>query len=138
MKKMLSLFIVCVLMGCGENRVLIDDLINKGSEEFDIWYFEDVLFSGEVYNVTSDGTLILECEIKDGQYDGVSRTWYKNGQLSVESNFGNGKKNGVTKVWLEDGRLFLENNYVDGELTEEIYILNNGNNGWNWMSNMSE
>ncbi len=135
MKKMLSLLIVCVLMGCGENRVLIDDLINKGSEEFDIWYFEDVLFSGEVYDVTSDGTLILECEIKDGKYDGVYRTWYENGQLYGETNYSNGKLNGIMKSWLEDGQLFLEDNYVDGELTEEIYIINNG---WNWKSKMSE
>ena len=103
MKKILSLLIVCVLIGCSEKRVLIDELTNKGTKKSPTYYSEDGLFNGVMYDVNSKGMLVLESTIKVGKEDGLHKEWYDNGQLGVEKSFKDGMENGVSKEWYKNG-----------------------------------
>ena len=67
MKKILSILLVSILLiGCSENRVLIDELTNKGTEDSPIMYSEKGLFNGIGFDVFSDNQLKLERSFKNG------------------------------------------------------------------------
>ena len=67
MKKLLLLLLCVTLFGCSGNRVLLDELSNKGTGESPTMYYEGKLFSGIGFRI-------------------------ENGQLESETNFENGKK----------------------------------------------
>ena len=68
MKNLLSIVLVSIiLMGCSENRVLVDELTNKGSEDSPLMYYEDGLFTGVCVDVYTDGQLRGERNYKDGK-----------------------------------------------------------------------
>jgi len=56
---------------------------------------------------------IYERNYKDGQYDGVQKTYYENSQLESEENYIDGKKYGVRKTYYENGQLESEENYIN-------------------------
>ena len=95
MKRILSLLIVCVLIGCSEKRVLIDELTNKGTKKSPTYYSEDGLFNGVMYDVNPKGVLVLESTIKDGKLNGLYKEWYENGELKIELNYINGVFDGL-------------------------------------------
>ena len=114
MKKLLSVLLVSILLiGCSENRVLINDLTNKGKSRDILMYYESVLFNGIGFNIYSNGQLWFEGNFKDGKEDGVHKFWYKNGQLKSESNHIDGKREGLSKVWYSNGQLSTEGNYYN-------------------------
>ena len=75
-----------------EERVLYDELTNKGTEEKPIMYFEGALFNGVGFGVYPDGQLQYESRFKNGVLDGLFKTWYENGQLEFEFNFKDGSQ----------------------------------------------
>jgi len=116
MKKLLSILLLStVLIGCSEERVLYDDLVNKGTRERPVMYYEGALFTGVGFDVYSDGQLKLEANYKDGKYDGLFKIYYENGQLKEEGNFKDGELDGLLKVYYENGQLKEERNYKDGQ-----------------------
>ena len=91
MKKLLSILLVSVLLiGCSKDRVLIDELTNKGTEESPIMYSEKGLFNGIGFDVYKDGQLKFENNYTDGEKDGSFKKWYENGQLKSERNWKDG------------------------------------------------
>ena len=118
MKKILSILLVSVLLiGCSKDRVLIDELTNKGTEESPIMYSEKGLFNGIGFDVYKDGQLKFENNYTDGKKDGSFKEWYENGQLSYEGNWKDGNKDGLWKKWYENGLLVKkEVNYKDGNI----------------------
>ena len=47
MKKLLSIFLLSIiLISCSPDRVLLNELTDKGTEESPIMYFEGALFNG--------------------------------------------------------------------------------------------
>ena len=98
-----------------EKRVMMDDLINKGTKGKPTMYFKGALFNGVGFDVYSNGQLKYETNFKDGERDGLAKEWYEDGQLSYETNFKDGEYDGVCKSWVEDGQLYLEENWKDGE-----------------------
>ena len=115
MKKILSILLVSVLLiGCSKDRVLIDELTNKGTEESPIMYSEKGLFNGIGFDVYKDGQLKFENNYTDGNIDGLWKEWYKNGQLSYEGNYKDGWEDGLQKNWFENGQLISESNYTNG------------------------
>jgi|TARA_B110000211_G_C13527974_1_gene313794 antitoxin component YwqK of YwqJK toxin-antitoxin module len=117
MKKILSILLVSVLLiGCSEDRVLIDVLINKGTEESSLMYSEKGLFNGIGYDVFSDGQLKLEENFKDGKRNGEYKKWYDNGKLIMVINYKDGELDGLFKKWDENGRIIGEKNYKDGKV----------------------
>ena len=117
MKKILSILLVSVLLiGCSEDRVLIDALINKGTEESPIIYSEKGLFNGIGFDVFENGQIKYEENYKDGKTDGLFKLWYENGQLSYEGKYRNGKRDGIQMDWHENGQLKSEKNNKDGRM----------------------
>ena len=116
MKKLLSVVLVSVLLiGCSENRVLLDELTDKGTKYSYLMYYEGVLFNGIGYDVYTNGQLKKEIIFKDGKIDGLRESWDKNGQLKYEGNYIDGKKDGLHKRW-RDGELWWTKNYKNGKL----------------------
>ena len=117
MKKLLSILSIClVFISCSPDRVLNDELTNKGTEESPIMYYEGALFNGVGFDVYEDGQLKYEANFKDGKWDGLYQQWYENGQLEYEGNWKNGEYDGLHQEWYENGQLQIEANYKDGEL----------------------
>ena len=74
----LVLVFCSLLFGCSEsseNRVLIDDLTNKGKEDSPIMYIEGKLFSGIGFEVYPNGQLKNERNYKDGILHGLQKTY---------------------------------------------------------------
>ena len=86
MKRIFSIVLVSViLIGCSENRVVVNQLIDKGSRSSPLMYYESGLFNGIGYDVYSNGKLRLEIKYKDGV--GIKRTiWNPNGEI-IEENY---------------------------------------------------
>ena len=116
MKKILLILLVSVLLiGCSENRVLIDELTNKGTKDSQLMYSEGKLFNGIGFDVYSNGKLKSEVNYKDGKKDGLHNSWNYNSQLWNERNYKDGKEDGLQRSWDEDGQLEYEGNYKDGK-----------------------
>ena len=93
MKNLLSILVVSLLLiGCSENRVLMDELINKGSNRDPIMYSEKGLFNGIGFDVFENGQIKYEENYKDGKREGIYKEWYENGELYYEGNYKDGKR----------------------------------------------
>jgi antitoxin component YwqK of YwqJK toxin-antitoxin module len=55
-----------------------------------------------------------EVNYKDGEDDGLHRSWYENGQLEMEENYKDGALDGLWKLYYKNGQLQLEQNWKDG------------------------
>ena len=113
MKRILSLLIISVLIGCtSKNRYHIDEITNP-TDTLCFLKKDMSLVNGIVYNEFGDLGLFI-----NGQRDGLHKIWYDNGQLKYEGNFINGKVDGLSRKWSEYGQLELEGNYKDGKLID--------------------
>ena len=70
MKKLLFVF-VCVLIGCSEERILIDGLTNKVTITTPILYKDGKVFNGICYNIFPNGNIMFEGEFVDSRVDGI-------------------------------------------------------------------
>jgi antitoxin component YwqK of YwqJK toxin-antitoxin module len=134
MNKVLSVLLVSViLIGCSEDRVLYNDLTEKGTKESPIMYYKGSLFSGVGFGKNGfeqyfedgkqhgylkiyyeNGQLNIHQIYKDNKLNGLSLLYYKNGQLEQEGNFDNGTRIGLWKWYTKNGQLEYEGNYKDG------------------------
>ena len=157
MKKLLSILLLSIsLIGCSklsksfynginklasvvtlEERVLYDELTNKGTGEKPIMYFEGALFNGVGFGVNPDGQLIFESRFKNGVLDGLEKLWYENGQLQLASNYKDGEYDGLVKSWYDNGQLWHEANYKDGERIG-LYKLWHSNGQLEWEENYKD
>lgn len=110
----LSSFIL--LTACSPDKILKDELVNKGPEHRPLMYYQGKLFTGVMFDVHWNGELKEEVPFKDGRMHGVSMEWYENGQLHYETNFKEGLIDGVNKAWYDNGQLHHETNYKDDKL----------------------
>jgi len=114
-KKILSVLIVSLLLiGCSENRILIDELTNKGTKENPIMYNEEGLLTGIAFDMNGNDKLFSEESYKKGKRNGLSKFWHKNGQLKEEGNYINGEKDGLWIIKDEYGQLIEKGNYING------------------------
>ena len=68
MKHTLSILLfILFLFGCGEKRVLIDELTNIGTKKSPIMFYEGEVFNGVGFDVWENGQLQLEGNYKDGK-----------------------------------------------------------------------
>ncbi|HMZ94899.1 MAG TPA: hypothetical protein PLC61_07810 [Chitinophagales bacterium] len=65
------------------------------------------------------GKISSEQMYKNGQLNGVSKSYFSNGQLYSESNYLNGVNHGVSKKFTNSGLLFAEDYYENGTLVED-------------------
>ena len=75
-----------------------------------------------------DGTLKLECVIKDGKKDGLYKKYYGNGKLELKGTYKNGKEEGAYQLYDYNGNVrregFCENNKEIGPFKQ---YFENGN-----------
>tara|TARA_B110000240_G_C13259912_1_gene351163 strand:- start:330 stop:641 length:312 start_codon:yes stop_codon:yes gene_type:complete len=99
MKKLFLILISVILFGCSENRLLLDELTNKGTDENRIIYYKSKLFNGVGFDIYPNSQLKEEGNHKDGKQDGLWKYYHKNGQLKEERNYINGIRDGLSKKW---------------------------------------
>ena len=118
MKNLLILLSVSLIIGCNQNRVLIDEIIIKGTKESPILFFEGKLFNGTSYDIFRDGQLKFEGEYSDGLRHGKFKKLNSNGQLLEEANYQNGLLHGTYSIYLENfpHTKILEKEYHEGML----------------------
>ena len=100
MKNILSILLVSVILfGCSGNRVLIDKLTNKGTQDSPIMHSEKGLFNGVGFNIYENGQIESEGDYKDGKRDGLFKQYYKDGFLEREGLYKNGIRVGKWNEW---------------------------------------
>jgi len=62
------------------------------------------------------GKPLEEADYKNGQLDGIFRTYYNNAVLQQESNYSGGQKNGTATYYNEDGNIIMEYEYKNNEI----------------------
>jgi antitoxin component YwqK of YwqJK toxin-antitoxin module len=83
--------------------------------------------TGIVYLENKDDAFLSEDQYVDGLRNGYSIST-KNGVRISENNFKNGQLNGVSRTWNENGKLAVETNWVDGVSNGKFnYFYENGN-----------
>ena len=116
MKKLLSILSIClVFVSYSQDRVLIDELTIKGTDDKPMIYFEGKPFTGVAFDVYENGQLAREINLKDGKQDGLAQEWYSNGQLYYAINYKDGKEDGLAQEWYDNGQLHREINLKDGK-----------------------
>ena len=104
------------------NRVLADELINKGNEDIPLMYFESELFNGIAFDIHPNGQLMSEGNFKAGKRQGSLKIWHENAQLMFEGNYKAGIRDGVIKMWDENGVLFFNSLYKNNIEIEDKLI----------------
>jgi len=121
MKKLLLILLCVPLIGFGQERYHMDEVITPGKCPYDtITYLKKdmSLVNGTVF-YDNQGYLAIEYNYKDGKKHGPRRIWSKNGQLEIEYNYKEGKRHGLWRVWFENGQLEIETNYKDNRIIYE-------------------
>ena len=114
MKKLLSLLIVFVLIGCSENRYHLDEVtgINEGNL---IKLKRDMsLVNGQVFSLYENGQVEFEVDIRKGKKHGEAKQWLESGELEYFWRFKNNKLDGGCKRWYKSGQLKWEAEFKDG------------------------
>ena len=92
MKKLLSILSIClVFVSCSPDRVLYDELTERGTDDKPTMYFEGKPFTGVAFDIYSNGQLKLQINYKDGKFNGLAEKWNENGELIDAGNFKNGE-----------------------------------------------
>ena len=114
MKKLLSILSLAILILSCSQRISYD----KVTIVNDVCYLKaDMsLVTGIVTESYSSFHLASEINYKDGERDGLSKTWHSNGQLRMTSNYKDGELDGLAKTWHSNGHLDAEVNWKDGKL----------------------
>ena len=112
MKYIYLLLVFLSFLGCNKNRVLSEQLIDKGIGLSSLMYYENKLFNGISFDVYPNGQLKFENTYKNGKENGLQKDWYENGQLKYESNKKDGKPYGKQRGWYENGQLEFEQIFI--------------------------
>ena len=76
------------------------------------------------------GKLKKEIAYKNGEFDGVYRTYLESGQVSIEQFFKNGERDGLSSFYYDDGSLFYTENYANGQKEGQVKRLYKNGNTW--------
>jgi antitoxin component YwqK of YwqJK toxin-antitoxin module len=93
-----------------------------------VLYYNNVAFSGWIYNDYPNGNRYTETPYHNGKEEGIMKRWYADHKLEQERLFINGKKEGIHRGW-----------WPDGKPKFEYYFENDEHNGTakEWFSNSS-
>ena len=135
-----TLLIITALMlvvGCGSSEkepekkpekepINYETLVEKDG----VFYTKDTNkpYSGKVFGLYEvGGQKISEGTLKDGKLDGKWTDWHDNGQKYKEGIYKDGLKDRKWTYWDENGQKWHEVTHKDGEVIEEIYWDEDGN-----------
>ena len=116
MKKLLFLLTLLAVIGCSPDRVLQEELINKGTEESPMLFYAGEPFTGIAFDVYPNGQLKKpEFTIKDGRPDGYYVTQLQNGG-ELRSNWKDGELDGSFQRLDVNNRIIEDSHYKNGLL----------------------
>lgn len=119
--KLIIVPLICILSGCGEKIVHIDELVENRNGQM-VMKDSGKLYSGRAYELHKNGKKKSEGTIRKGIPDGPWTQWDETGQKESEGYLKKGTPHGLWIEWQGDGLIWLEKEYKDGELI----------NQWNW------
>lgn len=104
--------------------VLHAQIVPKGSKRIEvknneIFYVNDIPYSGNHYDYYPNGNKKIEGNYKDGKKEGTWITYYENGQIKREENYENGLLNGVMTIWYKNGQVRYKTTYINGKNIKE-------------------
>ena len=76
--------------------------------------FKDGQQNGVVKTFYPNGKVETEANFKAGKQDGIAKSYWDNGNLKAEITFVNGKQNGAIKAYRKDGSLMAEGTQKEG------------------------
>ncbi len=76
------------------------------------------------------GKLKKEIGYKNGNFDGVYKTYFENGQIAIEQIFKEGQKDGLSSYYYDDGKLLYTENYKNGKKEGQVKRLYQNGNTW--------
>jgi len=87
MRSILSILLISVILFSCSNenkrkRILMDEITIKNK----LFYNEDGLYSGIIFDLFENGKVEFEYNFVKGQMKGVQKVWYENGQLKCKFN----------------------------------------------------
>ena len=77
-----------------------------------------------------EGRIKKEVHYKDGKFDGLFITYFKNGQVESEQLYIKDQKDGLSKYYYDDGKLFYTESYDKGKKNGQIKRLYKNGNTW--------
>lgn len=73
-----------------------------GSQEYKLYSKDGVNYDIETFH--ENGSLNVKGKVKDGEFEGLIKGYYKNGTLNVTENYKDGKKHGLWESFDVNGR----------------------------------
>ncbi|MES2592239.1 MAG: hypothetical protein V4608_10165 [Bacteroidota bacterium] len=117
MKTLLALSIVIILFSCNEPAKIVDNKeVQYDTLQSDFIFTErtdSIIENGEYIKYYKNGVIEMQGTMKNGQRNGVWKSWYEDGSPWSETNFLSGKKNGKTISWYPNGNKRYEGSYKD-------------------------
>ena len=116
-----------------QKRILIDELINKGTEINPLMYYNSKLFNGVAFDVNANGVEYVESEFQNGRLNGLKKIWYTHidgykTHVKFEANYKDNIRVGLSRTWHEccDGQIRYEDIYKENEkhVTRKIWSEN--------------
>lgn len=93
-------------------------LVNEEDEHLEknkgIYYFNDQLFTGQIYKLNEVGDTVFILKVEEGCKNGLSRYYWNNGNLKRTANFKHNIYHGEVIDYFENGNIYSIFNYVDG------------------------
>ena len=74
---------------------------------------DSVIQNGEYIKYYKNGVMEMRGMMKDGNRDGLWKSWYEDGSPWSETTFSHGKKNGKTITWYDNEKKRYEGFYTD-------------------------
>ena len=115
-KACLLVTFILLLSGCGKDGKVVDFELLQKRNGVSFMPNETAPFTGRGQVHFVNGQLEAEVTYKDGQMNGLSRSWHENGQLKIEGSFKDGEENGLSRMWDENGQLKNEATFKDGQM----------------------
>ena len=106
------IFIVTLLLlqGCQNHKIHFSEIEERSVNGKTLYFQNDKLFDGVVFEKYPNGVLKYETTIKDGEKNGPHIVYYKDGQL--KSNYLGEYGNEMYKEYYENGQLKIERSFV--------------------------
>ena len=93
--------------------VTVDDTVIVKKARQTYISFKDGNLDGVFKTYFNNGNLLAEISYKEGKLHGRCVVYYPNGLLHNEKHFNEGRLHGIFRAWDEDGALFFEIQYAD-------------------------
>ncbi|MBC7557437.1 MAG: hypothetical protein H7195_10815 [Chryseobacterium sp.] len=80
-----------------------------------VWYFNDQIYTGKFIDYYYSGRIQGEGFLKNGNLDGLRKTYFQNGKTSLERIYTTSIPNGLENEYFEDGSLKQKGNFINGK-----------------------